>query len=149
MLKGKKKIIIPLVVLIVLGGVYKTVLAKPPKAPPAKVEGQVYVLPKEFLVNLSDGRYAKLDVGLVLSHDQLTAPAAGAEAASKPPEGYGTLEQEAVIRDIVTNELTDASSSELTNRRKREMLKKKLLKELKSHTDVKVEEVLFTDVAVQ
>jgi flagellar FliL protein len=147
--KKKLKIIVPLVLLLVVGGVYKTVLAKPAKLPKPKVDGVVYVLPKEFLINLADGRYAKLDVGLVLAHDQPTAPAAGAEAAAKPPEGYGTLEQEAVVRDVITNELTDARAADLISRRKRESLKKRLLKDLKRHTDVKVEDVLITDVAVQ
>ena len=64
------KKIVPLVALLaVLGGVYKFVLAKPAKAEPKPhVEGIVYPLKKEFLVNLKDGRYAKLTVGLVLEH---------------------------------------------------------------------------------
>ena len=54
----KKKLIILLSIALVAGvGIYKTVLAKPePEAPKPKVEGNVYVLPKEFLVNLADGR---------------------------------------------------------------------------------------------
>ena len=56
----KKKLIIAVVVaLVAAGGAYKTVLAKPKeKAPEPKVHGTVYVLPKEFLVNLADGRFA-------------------------------------------------------------------------------------------
>src|ERR1700754_2974196 len=106
-MKSKLKFIVPLVVLILLGGVYKFALAKPPLKEKHKVEGQVYVLPKEFVVNLADGRYAKFNVALVLDHAQLTAPAAGGHgAAADPPEGYGTLEQEAVVRDIVTDEVS-------------------------------------------
>ena len=68
-MKSKLKFIVP-ILLIVLGGVYKFVLAKPgAPAPKPKVDGQVYVLPKEFLINLDDGRFAKLSVGLVLDHD--------------------------------------------------------------------------------
>ncbi|MFL5826444.1 MAG: flagellar basal body-associated protein FliL [Thermoleophilaceae bacterium] len=144
----KKKIVIPVVLLLVLGVAYKTVLAKPAKLPKPKVEGQVYVLPKEFLINLADGRFAKLSVGLVLAHDQVVAAAAG-HTAVKPPEGFGPLEQEAVVRDIITNDLTDARGDDLVSRKGREHLKHGLLKDLKGHTDVKVEEVLFTDIAVQ
>jgi flagellar basal body-associated protein FliL len=144
----KKKILIPVVLLLVLGVAYKTVLAKPAKLPKAKVDGQVYVLPKEFLINLADGRFAKLSVGLVLAHDQVIVAGAG-HAAVKPPDGFGPLEQEAVVRDIITNDLTDASGDDLVSRKGRERLKHSLLKDLKSHTDVKVEEVLFTDIAVQ
>src|SRR5256885_1181555 len=58
------------------------VLAKPADEK-KKVEGIVYVLPKEFLINLSDSHFAKLSVALVLPEDQ--APAAG--AAGTDPRG--------------------------------------------------------------
>jgi flagellar basal body-associated protein FliL len=147
-MKKKLKFILPLVVLILLGGVYKVVLAKPAKAEEPKVDGQVYVLPKEFLLNLADGHFAKLSVALVLGKGQAVAAAAG-EGAVKPPDGYGALEQEAVVRATVTNDITDAQESDLTDRRGRERLQRRVLKDLQAHTDVKVNEVLFTDVAVQ
>ena len=68
-MKGKLKFIIPIVLLLVVGGVYKFVLAKPAVVPKPKVEGEVYVLPKDFLVNLSDGKFAKLGVGLVFDEE--------------------------------------------------------------------------------
>ena len=149
-MKSKLKIIIPLTVLLLLGGVYKVVLAKPAPKEKTKVHGVVYVLPKEFVVNLADGRYGKFNVALVLDHSQPTAPAAeGHGAPVEPPEGYGTLEQEALIRDIVTDEVSGVSSEELVSRKKRKKLKKLIYKELKKHTDVKVHEVLLTDIAVQ
>ncbi len=146
-MKSKLKFIIP-VLLLVLGGAYKFVLAKPAAAEPKpKVDGQVYVLPKEFLINLSGGRFAKLSVGLVLDHTQ--AIASEEKEAPKPPEGFGTLPQEAVIRDIVTDRLTDDNAESLVSGEGREKLKKQLLRSIKRKTDVKVEDVLFTDVAVQ
>ena len=146
-MKSKLKFIVP-VLLIVLGGAYKFVLAKPAAAEPKpKVDGQVYVLPKEFLINLSGGRFAKLSVGLVLDHTQ--AIASEEKEAPKPPEGFGTLPQEAVIRDIVTDRLTDDDAESLVSEKGRETLKNQLLRSIKKKTDVKVEEVLFTDVAVQ
>ena len=147
-MKSKLKFIVP-ILLIAVGGVYKFVLAKPSApAPKPKVDGQVYVLPKEFLLNLAGGRFAKLSVGLVLDHTQSIVAEGGHEAA-KPPEGFGTLPQEAVIRDIVTGRLTDDSADSLVSEKGREKLKKSLLLSIKKNTDVKVEEVLFTDVAVQ
>ncbi len=146
-MKSKLKFIVP-VLLLVLGGAYKFVLAKPAAAEPKpKVDGQVYVLPKEFLINLSGGRFAKLSVGLVLDHTQ--AIASEEKEAPKPPEGFGTLPQEAVIRDIVTDRLTDDNAESLVSGEGREKLKKQLLLSIKRKTDVKVEDVLFTDVAVQ
>jgi flagellar basal body-associated protein FliL len=143
--KGKLKFVIPLAVLLVLGGAYKVVLAKPSDAK-AKVEGAVYVLPKEFLLNLSDNHFAKLSVALVLPEDQV--PVEGAEGAT-PPEGYGALEQEAAVRAVVTDAVTDSSTADLTNRKRRTKLRRRLLKEIKAHTDVSPNDVLFTDVAVQ
>jgi flagellar basal body-associated protein FliL len=142
--KGKLKIVLPLALLVVLGGLYKVVLAKPTDAH-HKVDGQVYVLPKEFLLNLADEHFVKLNVGLVLAEGQVPAKAEGAP----PPEGFGILEQEAVVRDVITDTLTDASSKQLVSREGRHKLKEKVLKRLRSETDVKVNDVLFTDVAVQ
>ena len=143
-MKGKLKFILPLVLLLVLGGLYKVVLAKPTEAK-LKVEGQVYVLPKEFLLNLADKHFVKLNVGLVLVDGQIPEKAEGAP----PPEGFGPLAQEAVVRDVITDTITDASSKELVSRKGRNALKQKVLKRLRAETDVKVNDVLFTDVAVQ
>ena len=150
-MKGKLKFIVPLVLLVVLGGVYKFVLAKPAAVAKPKVEGEVYVLPKDFLVNLSDGKFAKLGVGLVFDEGFVAAPAAGGEAegGAAPPTGYGVLAQEAVVRDIVTDVVTDESAKDLTSKKGREEIKKEILKRLKAQTDVKAHEVLLTDVAVQ
>ena len=146
------KLVLPLLVLLALGGVYKFVLSHPKAEAKPKVEGQVYVLPKEFLVNLADGRFAKVSVGFVMDpHDTSTAPAesGGHGAAPKPPEGYGTMPQEAVVRDLITDTLTDAADHDLIEAKGREHLKKAILKAIKKHTDVHAEEVLFMDVTVQ
>ncbi|MCW3039508.1 MAG: flagellar basal body-associated FliL family protein [Solirubrobacterales bacterium] len=147
-MKSKLKIIIPLALLIA-GGAYKFVLAKPPIAPPPKIAGEVYVLPKDFLLNLADGKFAKLGVGLIFKEGFTAAPAAGGEAAAAPPEGYGLLPQEAVVRDIVTDVVTSAKAKDLTTSKGREHLKKRILKRLRKQTDVKAEDVLLTDIAVQ
>jgi flagellar basal body-associated protein FliL len=147
---SKLKIVIPVVLLLVLGGVYKFVIAKPAAEAKPKIAGTVYVLPKEFLVNLSEGRFAKLGVGLVLGeHDESLATAAKDKEAVKPPEGFGPLPQEAVIRDIVTDVLTDRSAGNLISRTGRERLKKSIIETIDKRTDVHVTDVLFTDVAVQ
>ena len=149
----KKKLpIIVVLALVLAGGAYKTVLAKPKEAAPKpKVEGSVYILPKEFLVNLADGRFAKVNVGFVMPpDDHSTAPAeAGGHGAPSPPEGYGTMPQEAIVRDLITDTLTDAADHDLIQAEGREHLKKAILKAIKKHTDVHAEEVLFMDVTVQ
>jgi flagellar basal body-associated protein FliL len=146
---NKKIIIIVVVALLAAGGAYKTVLAKPKeKAPEPKVHGTVYVLPKEFLVNLADGRFAKLQVALVVEAEA-AAGHGGGHGAPAPPEGYGSEPQEAIVRDLITDELTNAADHELIQREGRDRIKKKILKSIKEHTDVHVEEVLFPDVTVQ
>ena len=143
-MKKKLKFVIP-IVLVLVGGVYKTVLAKPAKLPKPKIAGTVYVMPKEFLLNMADGRYAKLDVSLVLDKEEVLPTADGGTAN----ENYGALEQEPAVRDVITNIVTDSPSKDLINRDGRERLKKLILKGIRQNTDVKVDEVLFTDVAVQ
>ena len=143
-MKKKLKFIVP-IVLVLVGGVYKTVLAKPAKLPKPKIEGTVYVMPKEFLLNMADGRYAKLDVSLVLDKEEVLPTAEGGTSN----ENYGALEQEPAVRDVITDVVTDEPSKDLIDRDGRELLKKKILKEIRVKTDVKVDEILFTDVAVQ
>jgi len=147
----KKKLMILVVVLLVVGGgVYKFVLSGPKEAvAKPKVEGAVYVLGKEFLVNLADGRFAKLTVGLVLDPKDHSALPAEGHAAAKPTEGFGSMAQEAVVRDLITDELTNAQDSELIERKGRSALKKKILESIHKHTDVHADDILFTDVTVQ
>jgi flagellar FliL protein len=142
--------LIPVIALVVLGGAYKTVLAKP-KAPEPKpkVDGTIYVLQKEFLINLEDGKYAKLTAALVLAHDDTSAEAAGGHEAAAPPEGYGTMSQEGVVRAIITDDVTNATAEELVDGKHRAELQEQILKDLRKKTDVKVEEVLFPDLTVQ
>jgi flagellar basal body-associated protein FliL len=145
------KKIAPIVVLIVvLAGAYKFVIAKPSAAKPKpKVEGTVYILGKEFLVNLADDRFAKLTVALVLDHKDTSVPAAGGEGGATLPDGFGAMTEEAVVRDVITNDLTDAKADDLITAKGRADVKEEILKDLKAHTDVKVDDLLFTDVTVQ
>jgi len=146
----KKIIIIAVAALVIAGGAYKTVLAKPKeKAPEPKVHGTVYVLPKEFLVNLADGRYAKVSVALVVEAAEAAGGHGGGHGAPTPPDGYGSEPQEAIVRDLITDVLTNAADHDLIQGEGREKIKKKILKSIKEHTDVHVEEVLFPDVTVQ
>ena len=149
-----KKLVPVIVVLIALGGVYKFVIAKPPAEakPKPKVHGTVYMLQKEFLVNLADGRFAKLQVGVLLKPEDTSTVAAGGGghgAPPAPPEGYGAMLQEGIVRDVITDSLTDAKDKDLIEKEGREHLKEEILKGIKKYTDVQVEHVLFSDITVQ
>jgi flagellar basal body-associated protein FliL len=141
----QKLIIIVVVALVAVGGIYKFLLAGSSEAEAKpKIEGVVYVLPKEFLVNLADDRYAKFTVGLILDH----APVAGGHGDS-PPEGYGVMPEEAVVRDIVTDVTGAAKGETLSNAEGRETVKKEIKKVLKKKTDLHVHDVVFPDITVQ
>jgi flagellar basal body-associated protein FliL len=145
---SKLKIILPL--LLVLGGVYKFVLAKPAPVHKPKIAGEVYILQKDFLINLKGGRFAKLNAALDLKEGYTPAPAAGGhEAAAAPPTGYGVMPQEAVIRSIITDKLTDTPADRLQREKSRLRIQKSILKTINQTTDVQAEDVLFTDVAIQ
>ena len=134
-----------------LGGVYKFVLAKPAKAEPKpKVHGSVYMLEKEFLVNLHDGRFAKLQVGLVLAHDDTSTVAAGGHgAAPRRPRATARWPRRASCATSSPTSSPTRRTRSSSRREGRQQLKEEILKDLKKHTDVKVEHVLFSDVTVQ
>lgn len=149
MLKGKRKLIVLPVLLLVLGAAGYS-FAKPTPAAKKKIEGTVYVLPKSFLLNLSGGHYAKLNVALLLAPGQSTGATAGAGAsASSGEEGAGTLPQEPVIRAIVTNVVTGKSSEALIHESGRTTIRQDILHAIEKETEVKVESVLFTGLTVQ
>jgi flagellar FliL protein len=146
------KVLIP-VLLLVVGGVYKFMLAPKPVEPKPKIEGSVYVMPKDFLINLSGGKFAKLNAALVLKEGYLeeavAKAAGGGHEATTPPDGYGTLPQEAAVRSIITDSLTGINANRLIKEKSRAKLQEAVLKRLHKETDVEAEEVMFTDLAVQ
>jgi flagellar basal body-associated protein FliL len=145
-----KKIIIAVVALVAAGGAYKTVLAKPTvKAKKPNVEGTLYVLQKEFLVNLADERYAKVSAALLLDPKDHSAAAAGGHGAPVPPEGYGAMSQEAIVRAIITDVFTGLPAADLEDARKRDKLREKIVERIHEETDVHADDVLFPDLTVQ
>jgi flagellar FliL protein len=148
MLKNKKVLIG--VVLVLLVGAYlgKGMLMPPAKAAKPKIDGEVYMLPKAFTLNLKDGRYATMSVALVLApgqSDGASAEGGGGDSTT----GIGTLPEEAVIRSIITNVVTNDTSTQLTSDDGRAKVRSDVLAQIKKQTDVKVSAVLITDVAVQ
>ena len=140
---GKKKILIPLVVLLVGAGVgYKLFLSPKPAPVVKKVEGTLVPLADPFTVNLAGGHYGRVSVSLLV--DPTAVPVA-AEGATTGPE----LEQNDLVRSIITDTLTGIDQSKLIDRRARHTLLAQLVKDLKKSTDEPVKEVLITDLAVQ
>lgn len=145
-----RRTILPIAILtvVILVGVFALVEAGSPDDANARIDGQVYVLPKDFLINLDDARFAKLSLGLVLSPSQKLDGAV--QSGDSPDAGqYGPLEQEPVVRDIVTDTLTGKSADALITHAGRERVKRTLLDAIRRQTDVQVRKVLLMDVAVQ
>jgi flagellar FliL protein len=143
MLKNKKLLaVVPLLAFAAY------TMTKPKPVNKDKIKGIVYVMPQTFLLNLADGRYAKLSVALELAPGQ--SDGASAEGGSSSSgETAGTLPEEAVVREIVTNAVTDQNGESLVSTSGRRAVKQQILKEIKQQTDVKVDAVLFPDLTVQ
>jgi flagellar basal body-associated protein FliL len=140
---GKKKILIPLVVVLLGAGVgYKMFLAPKPAPIVKKVEGTLVPLADPFTVNLAGGHYGRVSVSLLV--DPTAVPVVAEGSATGP-----TLEQNDLVRSIITDTLTGIDQSRLINRGERHTLLAQLVKDLKKSTDEPVKEVLITDLAVQ
>ena len=145
----KLTVIVPMLVLLAVISVYKFVLAEPKAEAKPKVAGEVYVLPKEFLLNLADDRFAKVSVALVLEGEHPLGEEKGGHGAATPPGGFGPLKEEALVRDVIIDEISGAEAGALVERAGRRELKRKIAEAIERRTDVHVADVLFTDVAVQ
>jgi flagellar basal body-associated protein FliL len=144
MLKNKKIMIVALLPIILFAGYTMT---KPKPVIKMKVKGTIYAMPQTFLVNLTDGRYAKLAVALELAPGQSDGASAASAASSEG--AAGTLPEEALIREIVTNAVTNQSGETLISLPGRRAIQHQILLAIRQQTDVKTEAVLFPDVTVQ
>lgn len=134
-----------LIALIVGFEVYSNVI-NPPKVPKLRIPGTLYVLPSGFTLNLAGGQYATLTVALQLAPGEAVGVTS---ATNPPPTGFGTLTDEAAIRAIITNDVTDKPASALLTRSGRAALEAEILSNVNSQTDVKVATVYFSNLAVQ
>jgi flagellar protein FliL len=142
----KKKLIPIIVVVVAVLAFAGYSFAMPKKHVKLKINGTIYVLPKQFTFNLKGGQYATLTVGLLLAPGQ---SAGVTSATDPPPTGFGSLTEEAVIRAIITNDVTDQPESSLIATSGRKALESKILSDIHSQTDTEVDAIYFTDVAVQ
>jgi flagellar basal body-associated protein FliL len=140
----KKKLIIaiPVLLLVVTGGAYETVLKPKPKVVVPKVNGTLVALSDPFTLNLAGGHYGRVSVSLLVT----TAPAPTTGSSGTPSI---VLPENDMVRAIITNDLTGIDSSRLIDRGSREELESQILRDLKKSTDEPVTKVLFTDLAVE
>jgi flagellar basal body-associated protein FliL len=146
MLKNKKLMLAVALPILILGVGYK--MTRPAPVNKDKIKGTIYVMPAPFLLNLQDGRFAKLTVALVLAPGQSDGASATAAAASGE-NAVGTLPEEPIVREIVTDAVTNQNGETLVSESGRRTVKHQILKAIQKQTDVKVESVLMPDLTVQ
>lgn len=142
----KKKVMLAIALPVLLLAAYT--MTKPKAHVVLKVKGTIYEMPQSFLLNLSDGRYVKLTTALELAPGQSDGAAAGASSSSGS-ESTGTLPEEPLVREIVTNVITNQPGEALIEAGSRNALRHRILQQIRRRTDVKVEEVLFPELTVQ
>jgi len=155
LLKNKKLLIV--IVVVVLGGAFaaKTFLLKPAPVDEkklARVEGPIFTIPEEFVVNLAPGsdgvsHFARATVALGVS--KLSAshvPAAGGEGGSGAPPA---IEGQAKIQDLIRDVLSSRSREELLTKKGRDEVKEAIVKLVNRDTELKIVEVYLPKFAVQ
>ena len=146
MLKNKKLMLVVALPILILGIGYK--MTRPAPVNKDKIKGTLYVLPAPFLLNLQQGRFAKLTVGLELAPGQSDGASATA-AASSGENAVGTLPEEPLVREIITNAITNQNGETLVTEQGRKTIKHQILETISRETDVKVEAILIPDLTVQ
>ncbi len=146
MLKNKKLMLAVALPILILGVGYK--MTRPAPVNKDKIKGTIYVMPAPFLLNLQDGRFAKLTVALELAPGQSDGASATAAAASGE-NAVGTLPEEPLVREIVTDAVTNQNGETLVSESGRRAVKRQILKAIDKQTDVKIESVLMPDLTVQ
>jgi flagellar protein FliL len=146
MLKNKKLMLVVALPILILGIGYKMTRPKPVNKD--KIKGTIYAMPAPFLLNLSDGKYAKITVALELAPGQSDGASATAAAASGE-NAAGTLPEEPLVREIITDTVTNQNGETLVSEQGRRAIKHQIVAQITKQTDVKVEAVLFPDLTVQ
>jgi flagellar basal body-associated protein FliL len=146
MLKNKKLMMAVALPILILGVGYKMTRPKPVNKD--KIKGTIYVMPAPFLLNLQDGRFAKLTIALELAPGQSDGASATATASSGE-DAVGTLPEEPLVREIVTDAFTNQNGETLVTEQGRRAIKHQVLVAIEKQTDVKVEAVLVPDLTVQ
>ena len=120
-----KKIVPVIVLLAVLGAGYKFVLAKPARrASQSRTSWARSTCSRRSSWSTSPTAASRRCRSAWSSRRRRVAiVAAGGEGAATPPEGYGTMAQEGIVRDVITDVLTDATDKDLIDPKLREGLK--------------------------
>jgi flagellar basal body-associated protein FliL len=146
MLKKKKLMLAVALPILILAVGFK--MSQPTPVNKDKIKGTIYSMPAPFLLNLTDGRFAKLTVALVLAPGQSDGASATAGAASGE-NAVGTLPEEPLVREIVTDAVTNQNGETLVSGPGRSSIKRQILAAIRQQTDVKVDAVLIPDLTVQ
>ena len=145
----KKKILIILPIILLGGGYVAKGKLMPPKVVKPKIAGEIYILPQAVHAQpQATGTTPRSPWRSSWRRVRATAPPL--RTPLPPAATVGTLPEEAVIRSIITNEVTNQDVEHVGRPDAgRNGLEQQILSDIKTETDVKVDQVFFTDVAVQ
>jgi len=146
MLKKKKLMLAVALPILILAVGYKMTQPKPVNKD--KIKGTIYSMPAPFLLNLTDGRFAKLTIALELAPGQSDGASATASSSSGE-NAAGTLPEEPLVREIVTDAITNQNGEALISLQGRRAIQHQILQAIDQQTDDKVEAVLIPDLTVQ
>lgn len=135
--KGKKKLIIGVVLLVLLGGGYKKTIGKAEVDPHAAPEPGIVLKLDPITLNLAGGSYLKLRMALQFTADAV----AGGEGADEPD---GAQAMDLAIAHLSNRKLADFDSAAARAR-----VKEKLLKAVAEAYDSKVMNIYFTEFVMQ
>src|ERR1700744_5994459 len=127
MLKNKKVMLAIALPLVLLVG-YKMTAKKP--VPKEKVKGTIYEMPKEFLLNLNDGRYAKVAVALDLAPGQSDGASAEGSSSGSGENAVGTLPEEPRVREIVSDVISGQDGSTVESDSGRRSIQKEIASDI-------------------
>lgn len=148
-MKKKLMIAVPVLLLVVavVAKMFVFAPAPPDEAALAKEPGPVYTMTEPFVVNLADAdgtpHFAK--VGVAMRFSELSAAEIIPGKGEKPAE----VEADAELRDIVIATLQSHTSAQLASPAGRQAVKKAIVREVNTHTELKILDVYYTEFAVQ
>ncbi len=138
--KGKKKLIIGVVLLLVLGGGYKMTLGKAKVDPNAAPDPGVVLKLDPITLNLAQGHYLKLT--MALQYTAAASAAGGEEGGGAEPDGSKAL-------DLAIDQLSNKRIADLNTSAARNYAKEKLLTSVEEAYHHEVMDIYFTEWVMQ
>lgn len=138
---------IALVLAVVLVGAVVVVPNAGAPASGGKIEGRVYVVPGDFLIDLQDGHLAYLGVGLLLEPGEDLGVTKGGHGGASPEDGPDARAQR--VRDVVVDVVGRQPLHRFRAARSQTRVREMIRRQLAAQAGVRARRVFFTDLALR